>query len=86
MEFVLTVCDENKILTVRVMKTNHFPNWIALRTKSIITFRVVCFFRVKRQKATAADGIKCKHESGLKLSITFLILYAYIKKSQVSAV
>ena len=34
----------------------------------------------------ASDGIKCEHENGLKLSITFLILYAYIKKSQMFAI
>ena len=28
-----------------------------------------------------ADGINCKHENGLALSLTFLILNAYIKRS-----
>ena len=37
---------------------------VRLGTKSIITFRVVCFFRVKRQKVPATDEITSKHENG----------------------
>ena len=39
-----------------------------------------------KQTARVTGGIKGKHENGLKLSITSLILYAYIKKSQMFAV
>ena len=37
---------------------------VRLGTKSIITFHVVCFFRVKRQKVPATDEITSKHENG----------------------
>ena len=34
------------------MKTKYYlPYWTPLRTKSIFRFRVVCYFRLKRQKA-----------------------------------
>ena len=36
---------------------------VRLGTKSIITFRVVCFFCVKRQKVPATDEITGKHEN-----------------------
>ena len=57
------------------------------RSFRFVVWRVLehaVFFRVKRQKAPATDGIKCKHENGLKLSITFLILYAYVKSLKCS--
>ena len=36
---------------------------VRLGTKSIITFRVVCFFCVKRQRVPATDEITGKHEN-----------------------
>ena len=39
---------------------------VILGTKSIVTFRVLCFLRVKRQKVLADDEITGKHENEIK--------------------
>ena len=44
---------------------------VRLGTKSIITFHVVCFFRVKRQKVPATDEITSKHENGTTCRVFF---------------
>ena len=67
------------------MKTKHLRTVLDCTSSKIdhnISSRV--FFHVKRQSAAATDGIK--HENVLMLSITILILYVYIKMSQMSAV
>lgn len=60
-------------LTVHAMKTKHLPRNINC-TVNREQNRSLQFFHVKREKVPATDEIKCKHENGLKLSITFLNL------------
>ena len=86
MEFLSTACNENKILAVRVMKTKHSHTRLLCEQNRSLLF-VPAFFPCEATKGPATDGINYKHENGLTLSITFLILYAaYIKKSQKFAI
>ena len=67
------------------MKTKHsHTRLLCEQNRSLLLVPV--FFPCEATKGPATDGINCKHENGPTLSITFLMLYAYIKKSQKFAI
>ena len=69
--FLLTACNENKNIYSACNENKTFPVLDCTANKIHHYFSCpVFFYGVKRQKAPATDVIFCKHENGLKLSIT----------------
>ena len=67
------------------MFKSFFCYGVRLRTKSIITFRIVCFSCVKQQKMPATDEITSYHENQITPKQTILATdFQWIFKEQFS--